>query len=158
MRQWAFNALTAISCLIFTVTAVLAVRAQVVGDLWCISIGQRIFVAEPVRQKVFLWSAPALTRTPRYWHGTGSPQRKPDVFDTYAPWSSGAIHCIRIGYWQALVACTIIPTCWCIVRSRNHVARMRGHCTTCGYDLRATPRRCPECGTLVPSPRTRGEG
>jgi hypothetical protein len=52
--------------------------------------------------------------------------------------------------WIPLLIFSITPALW-LWWHRRAVRRKRvGHCLVCGYDLRATPDRCPECGTVPP--------
>jgi hypothetical protein len=52
-------------------------------------------------------------------------------------------------HWFLMVATTIIPLVRPFERLKKHRRIARGCCLRCGYDLRATPDRCPECGTIA---------
>jgi hypothetical protein len=62
---------------------------------------------------------------------------------------------VWISPWAGMLA-GVIP--WLMARSgqawRMRAARMRkaaGLCILCGYDLRASTQRCPECGAIIPA-------
>jgi hypothetical protein len=58
----------------------------------------------------------------------------------------------NITYWKLLLASAILPARRFVPRrwlDRPLRRRERGQCPGCGYDLRATPERCPECGMVI---------
>ncbi|HEY7116251.1 MAG TPA: hypothetical protein VH475_06685 [Tepidisphaeraceae bacterium] len=64
--------------------------------------------------------------------------------------------CVVPFWFAALVTGTWpVSSLFLTVRRRLRARRRHlvGHCPTCGYDLRATPDRCPECGT-APAAKT----
>src|ERR1039458_6083331 len=52
-------------------------------------------------------------------------------------------------YWSMILITLIVPTAWLIGWRKKRKRREQGHCPKCGYDLRATPDQCPECGTVI---------
>jgi hypothetical protein len=54
-------------------------------------------------------------------------------------------HSLAVPYWFLLLVSLALPIHWWRRRRRP----LPGHCRVCGYDLRASPQRCPECGAAA---------
>jgi hypothetical protein len=72
---------------------------------------------------------------------------------TVIKWGSVArpkVTMLFIPYWLIILLCGC--TGYALDRRRTRVLIPGQYCGTCGYDLRATPARCPECGTATQQP------
>jgi hypothetical protein len=55
-------------------------------------------------------------------------------------------HILTIPYWFIVMLLLLLPVARLRRWDKARVRRLANQCVQCGYDLRATPQRCPECG------------
>ena len=69
----------------------------------------------------------------------------------YHATSTDRYYAIGVPFWFLTLVTAVLAfrTTRALLR-RHHP----GHCRSCGYDLRATPDRCPECGLAPPASTT----
>jgi hypothetical protein len=62
----------------------------------------------------------------------------------------GMVRYLVVPYWSVMFVLLLAPALVLLKGARRRGLRAAGCCPACGYDLRATPERCPECGTSAP--------
>ena len=177
VRRRLLNFLTAVSLLLLVAVCVVWVRSYWVEDqvMWRRVDGARWVVSSPGAVVVGVeranWSGwPAEGFGLRYERGTPAPVVEHVVRmlvlnvgpgDTFEQWAregfgwyrwrpaSGASMFLRVVVptWFLAAASALLPAARLVRRVVRR--RARGVCARCGYDLRATPERCPECGEIA---------
>jgi hypothetical protein len=148
----AWNGLAASSAIVFTATCVLWVRSYSVND--------RSQIALSKNRGVALWTWKGTTRV-AYATSTGADWKSQWAIDK-ANWdykilyprfrldrgADGKGHQwwgVTLPDWFVTAGTLPVLAGWIMTRKPKNVS---GLCPVCGYDLRATPQRCPECGTI----------
>lgn len=181
MRRWTFNAIAALSLLLMLGAVGLWVdsyRYLYVGEYrW--ADGRVSLLSNMARTEVCLFfvemnpgrtgwehrrdtSGQVLVRVSdgmlyeRYhrW-GFGYAWAKPTLFafgESESP-RTGSISTLAVPHWFLALLLAILPAIW-LRRWRDRIPP--GHCLQCGYDLRASEERCPECGTEIPNHEAAG--
>lgn len=176
-RSWIFTILAAASLLIAVLISVLWVRVLWTADQlrWGTrgidtKVGSASGVlyiersggwsADPRDQRAFEWSSSRsriVSVSSDHWVGfklLGFAWVRYSL--VVAPRSSPTyLWFVSIPYWFLWCTSVTLPISWIVRRRKALIGYFRkpdGVCKSCGYDLRATPDRCPECGTPVNRP------
>ena len=120
-------------------------RADRSGGRWQFAASQLLIPPTPYDSWIGM-AYPASGWGPLRWKSWT--QRVPTV-----PFAGHNVN-IGVSHWLATALLSILPAWWGSGRLRQwHRRRSRpGACVGCGYDLRATPQRCPECGRPATAP------
>ena len=173
MRRKLFTLAAGTSAVLCVAVCVLWVRSYSVADVWgwggrpdanvsVVSVYGRIW-SEYIREIGFTGGA---TRPPGI-QGYYAMPVSGDPFRSWEPtWSfcgfrwmesdplpgepiPTVLRVLAVPHWALVLATGTLPGIWLVAwRRRHRRAPSPGRCASCGYDLRATPDRCPECGAV----------
>jgi hypothetical protein len=181
LLRWAFNLAATVSAALFVVVCALCVRSQAIDDQlhFALELGNDydylsvesmtgemgFYYSRPIQRSgsvsvhvehrsyptyfgsnpknALTWELPAGS-TPSYHAG---------FFFWSGSYSVNAITVLFWPYWCVAAVALFLPAAWTVHLSRRYRRKRRNLCAACGYDLRATPTRCPECGAIPAKPR-----
>jgi len=75
---------------------------------------------------------------------------KPIFRPEFVPDFAMEFSAVTFPIWVLVTPLSLLPASWLLCRWRRSRCPRLGLCLFCGYDLRATLERCPECGTVSP--------
>jgi 4-amino-4-deoxy-L-arabinose transferase-like glycosyltransferase len=102
----------------------------------------------PTFSEPFMLISVAHGCTFRNGEGFGLVVARPPVFGSNSSQSPTAaiFQAVVAPNWFVVLIAALMPSRWMWLWKRRRQRASVGRCRQCGYDLRATPNRCPECG------------
>jgi hypothetical protein len=119
------------------------------ADHWCRKLFLAIREVESSPDRVFMTGPRMMSPAASLRNGFGF-HREVQVFPPGPDGSFLNIRMIAAPYWFICAVLGLAPAAWLRswYRQRRRAVNRLSLCLCCGYDLRATPTRCPECGTV----------
>ena len=175
MKRWAFNTCAAVSLVLTIATMSLWLRSHWREDRLGFSAETPLSVTSLRSSRGILYLERLKLKAPEQFTFAGPPRdswsfKSRPVASWAQPvgpgWDLGSFGFderpvgtlyrllqLSFPHWLVMVLSATPLAVWLILgfRKRNLRARV-GLCANCGYDLRASPERCPECGAAAAKP------
>ena len=154
MRRSLFNIVTCLSLLLAIMLLALWVRGMSTFDAIRVPLAGRTYRLYSLPHHIRFdmdaeWSNVGATAEIGLEHYGGS--NRPYLLPSITHLSTGT-WLVRVPHWLPLMFALLPLAIWTRAAVRCARRRRRGECLSCGYDLRATSERCPECGAAPPEP------